>query len=334
MWFGETGTLYVADVRLIEHRDEDVEFTDLVEASGSRNLVPNASFELGGSGWSSLGSGVGWGNLARLHGRIETSGGAHGQSFLRIPVGDDQTPVLYFDYYEPVTQRELHPLAANLGWLKVVKGATYTLSAYMRANRDGVPAVLGIMSKEPTGGGNEKRQGVRLTTVWKRYSLTFSPQQRYVFVFAGPDLQREERVDVDVDAIQLEKGDQVTDFQPHRPVELAIEPSEAGGIFFDDQAGGLWLRACNQGDAVSHLRVRFRATDFEDRPAALPDRQFDVPAHATVQEKVQLPGDWKGFYRVTASQMPGIRPWPPGFDWRSCHGARSGIRCLESTMLL
>lgn len=105
IWFSETGTLYAADVRLLEHPDEDVEFTDVIEAAGSRNLVPNASFELGGSGWSSLGTGTGWGNLSRLHGRIETSGAPHGHSFLRIPIGDDQTPVLYFDYYEPVVRR-------------------------------------------------------------------------------------------------------------------------------------------------------------------------------------------------------------------------------------
>ncbi len=230
-WFTETGTLYVADVRILECGDEDAEFTDVVEGSNSRNLVPNASFELGDSGWSSLGSGVGWGNLSRLHGVIETSGGPHGRAFLRIPVGDDQTPVLYFDYYEPVVRREIRPLAANKGWIKVATGTAYTLSCHMRASREDVPAVLGVMAREPAGPGSERRQGVRLATKWKRYSLTFNPEQRYVFVFAGPDLQREERVDVDVDAMQLERGDQATEFEPHQPVELAVEPLRSRGDF-------------------------------------------------------------------------------------------------------
>ncbi len=301
IWFCETGTLYVADVRLVECRDEEVEFTDVVEPSPGKNLVPNASFELGSRGWSSLGSGIGWGNLGRLHGRVEAGPAPQGRSFLRIPVGGDQTPVLYFDYYEPLTRRETRPLAANLGWIKVEKGATYTLSCYLRASREGAPAVLGAMAKEPTGAGKRHGQGLALTMAWKRYALTFRPQQRYVFVFVGPDLQQEERVDVDVDALQLERGDAPTEFAPRRPVELALEPTEESGIFFDDQPRALRLRISNDGQAPSRLAVRFRVTDFEDKPAALPDQNLEVPARTTLEQTVPLPGDWRGFYRVSAS---------------------------------
>ncbi len=52
-------------------------------------------------------------------------------------------PVLYFDYFDPVVKRELRPLAASLGWIKVEKGAAYTLSCDMRASVAGVRAVLG-----------------------------------------------------------------------------------------------------------------------------------------------------------------------------------------------
>ena len=305
IWFNETGTLYVADVRIVEHRDEEVEFTQVVGASEGKNLVPNASFELGGSGWSSVGTGIGWGNLDRLHGRIGTSGGPDGRSFLRIPVGDALTPVLYFDYYEPVAQREFRPLAANEGWIRVVKGAAYTLSCFMRASREGVPAVLGVAAREPSGDGREHRQGLKLTTAWTRYSLTFSPEHRYVYVFAGPDLQREERVDVDIASVQLERGDRATEFEPRQPVELALVPSETGGIFYDDEAGALRLRACNYGHAPCRLTVKFRATDFDDQPAALPDRRLQLPAQSSVQEDVPLPGNWKGFYRVRASANTG-----------------------------
>jgi hypothetical protein len=304
-WFNETGTLYVADARIVEYRDEDVEFTQVVEASEGKNLVPNASFGLGGSGWSSVGTGIGWGNLDRLHGRIETSGGPDGRAFLRIPVGDAHTPVLYFDYFEPVAQREFRPLAANQGWIQVVKGAAYTLSCSMRASREGVPAVLGVAAKDPAGAGTEHRQGLNLTTAWRRYSLTFSPEHRYVYVFAGPDLPREERVDVDVGSIQLERGDGATEFEPRQPVELAIVPSETGGIFYDDQAGALLLRACNHGHAPCRLAVKFRATDFDDQPAALPNCALDIPAQSSAGQKVQLPGNWKGFYRVRASANTG-----------------------------
>ena len=110
------------------------------------------------------------------------------------------------------------------------KEAAYTLSCYLRASKEDVPALLGVMTGEPGDSGREHRQAVRLSTEWKRCSLTFKPEQRYVFVFVGPDLQREERVDVDVDAIQLERGEQPTEFQPHQPVELASSHQTLGGL--------------------------------------------------------------------------------------------------------
>ena len=248
---------------------------------------------------------AGWGNLNSLHGQIETSGAPNGQKFLRIPVGNDQTPVRYFDYYEPVFHRDIRPLAASKGWIKIAGGAPYTLSCFMRASREGVPAVLGVVARAATGGDKEHRQQVKLTTQWKRYSLTFTPEQPYAFVFAGPDLRSEERVDVDVDAIQLEKGQAPTEFQPRRPVELALDPAEEAGIFYDDQPAVLSLGVCNTGDAPCHLNVKFQVTDFEDKQVVLPDCGVDVPPQATVCQKVTLPGEWRGFYHVAASAQTG-----------------------------
>ena len=82
-------------------------------------------------------------------------GGSRGKAFLRIPVGGDQTPTLYFDYYEPIVRREGRPLAASRGWIRVEKGAAYTLSCDMRASVDGTPALLGVQSEDPAGGSNE-----------------------------------------------------------------------------------------------------------------------------------------------------------------------------------
>ncbi len=70
---------------------------------------------------------------------------------MRIPVGDEQTPVLSFDYYEPVTRREIRPLAASKGWIQVEKGAAYTLSCDLRASKQDVPALrLRVCNYGPT----------------------------------------------------------------------------------------------------------------------------------------------------------------------------------------
>jgi len=137
---------------------EVVRFTNTVPASGGVNRVPNGSFEAGEAGWSSLGHGAGyqnlwsplafnWGNLAVLHGTVERSGGSHGDAFLRIRVGGDNTPVFNFDYFYPVNHRELSPLAASLGWIEVTPGQPYAVSVDMRASREDVPAAFGVRNE-------------------------------------------------------------------------------------------------------------------------------------------------------------------------------------------
>lgn len=304
-WFNEPGTFCLDDVRIVEVSMQEIEFTDTVAPTDGKNLVPNGSFELGRAGWSSLGEGAGWGNMCRLHGRIETSGGTHGPSFLRVPLGGNETPVFYFDYFEPVVRRETRALAANLGWIPVSKGAAYTISCDMRASVDGVAAVLGVRAKDPEGGvwrnRADYRHTVKLSRSWQRYSFTFRPAQRYVFVTVGPDLEEEMRVDVDIDAIQLEQGERATGFEPRSPLEVTIEPSEAAGIFTEGDPAALSVRAYNHSAAAMNLSVAFSVTDFFDRPARLPAVSLDVPATSLAEHDVALPRDWKGYYRVQAS---------------------------------
>ncbi len=310
IWFAEPGTLWVGDVRLVESRPEEVEFTEVVPPTHATNLLPNGSFEVGPAGWMSMGAGVGWGDLHRLHGSIESTGGQHGRNFLRIPLGDGQTPVLSFDYFEPVVRRELRPLAASRGWIRVEKGEAYTLSCFMRCAKDATPALLGARAKDPAGASQDHKLAVKLTTEWKRYAVTFRPQQRYVFVYAGPDLAEEQRVDVDVDAVQLEKGEQATAFAPAGAVEFGIEPAAAGGVSFDNEDRPLILRAANHGDAAAKVTVRLSATDYLDAPAALPEQTLEIPARSNVQRPVKLPADWRGYYRVVASADGAIQSFP------------------------
>jgi len=302
IWYLEPGTLYLDDVRIVEVSPQEVEFTDVILPVGGKNLVANGSFEVGAAGWSSLGKGAGWGNLARLHGKIETSGGTHGRSFLRIPLGGDETPVLHFDYLRPVVKRELQPLAASLSWIPVEKGAPYTISCDMRASVEGVSAVLGVRAKDASDGSGyaDHRQKVTLSKSWKRHSFTFRPARRYVFITVGPDLDQETRVDVDVDAIQLERGERATAFEPRSTVEIGIEPSQAGGVFIPGEPAALRLRAWHDGPATAKVRVDFECTDFFDKPVPLPPVALDVPAASAIERDVVLPSDWKGHFRVQA----------------------------------
>lgn len=300
-WYNEPGTLYLDDVSIVEIGKQRVEFADVVPDVGAKNLIPNGSFEAGRSGWSSLSDDVGWSNLASLHGKIETSGAVHGENFLRIPLGDDNTPVLYFDYFEPTQKRQLLVLAANIGWVRVDPSKEYTLSCSMRSSVDGINAVLGVRTKDPEKrqwGKYDHRRSVKLTRSWQRYMFTFKPKHPYVFVTLGPDLKTEVRVDVDIDAVQLEEGDRATEFEPRTSIEIGVEPSEPAGIFSVGQPAYLHIRAYNQNPTAQKVCIDFEVTDFFDKPASLSPVTIDVPAGSSSEQKVDLPPDWKGYYRV------------------------------------
>jgi len=299
-WFAEPGTLYVDDVRIVETAAQRVEFTDVVPPVPSRNLLCNGSFEVGAAGWSSLGTRTGWGNLARLHGAIVAAGGPHGSAFLRIPLGGGQTPELYFDYFKPVARQILQPLAASLGWMPVEQGAAYTISCDMRTSEDGVPAVLGVRCGDPVKGSADHRQTVTLSNAWKRYSFTFRPSHPYVFAPIGPSLEEDREVYVDIDAVQLEKGDQATAFETRTPLEMGIEPAQPHGVFVQGEPAAIRLHLYNDRDTPANASIHFEATDYFDRPASMPALSLDVPAGRALAKTVDLPADWRGYYRLRA----------------------------------
>jgi len=296
---------------------ETVRFTDTVPSLGGRNLVPNGSFEAGSAGWSSLGqAGAGfknawaplpgnWGNLSTLHGTVEKGGAADGGAFLRIPVGGEDTPVFNYDYFVPVNRRELRPLAASRGWIEVTPGQPYTVSVSMRASREGVRGTFGVHLEDAatswSGAVEESLQQVALGQRWTRYSHTFTPRYAYLFVLAGPDLDHEENVAVDVDAVQLEKGAQATAFAPRQSLEVGVEAMAPDGVFTVGEPAALRIAAANSAAAPAHAVVRFTVTDFADRPVGFPEIALDVPAGASAERLVPLPPEWRGFYRVRAS---------------------------------
>ncbi len=289
-WYGEPGIFCLADVCLVEATAVAVEMTDTIPPGESRNLLPNASFECGTFGWSSLGQEAGWGNLSGLLGELVSDQAApHGGHYLRIPLGGDRTPMLYFDYLVPVAKQQLQPLVANVGWLKVQTGQPYTLSCFMRANVAGIPAVLGLRLRNPDGSRwdrQDDRHPLTLGTEWKRYSVTFTPRRRAVFVTVGPALETDCEVVVDIDAIQLEAGAEGTDFVPRNSVEVGIEPSAPAGIFTAGRENYLQLRA-SRGSLPP---VTASATDYFGQ---------DVPVPSpTAEGRIVLPADWRGYYRL------------------------------------
>ncbi|HUT32942.1 MAG TPA: carbohydrate binding domain-containing protein [Planctomycetota bacterium] len=230
LWFGSTGTLWLDDVEFAEAGPQARRPGHIIPSAGKKNLIPNASFEVGTDGWGSAGSGSGasWATpMNALFGVLDEKGAFHGKRSLRIDLSPETVPVAYFDYYGLTRSPVWAPLAANIGWIEVEPGNPYTLSTYLKADKAGVPARLAIHEFER--GQFDKL--VAVSTKWERYSLTFTPRQHWCFVAVGPDLRKSQenpnppdRATLWLDAVQLERGEAPAAFGPRDAVEAIAVP--------------------------------------------------------------------------------------------------------------
>ena len=296
IWFTETGSLDVADVRLVELEPREASFTNVVPPAAGKNLVFNGDFEMETAGWSSMGIAAGWGDLAHLHGRLEFEAKGEQPRFLRIPMGDGKTPVLGFDYYEPVLRPQLRCLAGGVGWIKVEKGQWYTLSCSMRSSVEGVRAIYGVRQQEPQKQSIDEQRQVKLTMKWQRFSFSFKPTKPWLFVFAGPDLEKDQALDVDLASVQLESGQQATAFEPRKGVDAVLVPSGGSPIFVT--GGDLWLSLYANNVTVRDDTLKVVAYDFDDQPHVLTDKPIELKAGYVMKEGVDLSSLPLGFYRV------------------------------------
>jgi hypothetical protein len=94
---------------------------------------------------------------------------------------------------------------------------------------------------------NDDRRTVTLTRQWQRFTQTFKPHKTCAFVTVGPALESdpEQLVEVDVDAVQFEAGDQASAFAPRNAVEVGVEPpplSAPAGVFVAGQEPAFCFR--------------------------------------------------------------------------------------------
>jgi hypothetical protein len=221
-WFKGTGTLWLDDVVLAESA-EGQEWFPQISTQGVKNFVPNSSFECGTANWGSFTYGLsGWaGNLYRLEGESDGTVAQHGRHSLKIALTPNTLPVFFFDYYDPIRQPVRRVLAANQGWFRVTPGEMLTLSAFLRADAEGVAAQLAA-NEAPS---HLLRKQVTVGKEWQRHEFTFTPEQPFLFIAVGLDLEASKRdaATLWLDAVQLERGDHATAYEPRQPIESFID---------------------------------------------------------------------------------------------------------------
>lgn len=296
-WFKGTGTLWLDDVVLAESEDGQQWFPQLTTAD-VKNFIPNSSFECGAANWGSFTYGLsGWaGNLYRLEGELDGTVTHHGRHSLKITLNPRTLPVFYFDYYEPVRQPVRRVLVANQGWFRVKPGEKLTLSAFMRADAEGVVAQMAANEAS----GRLLRQSVTVGTTWQRQVFTFTPQQPFLFIAAGLDLeasQREAAV-LWLDAIQLERGGQATAYAPRHPVECFAETGVSGNTFTNVKAGAAFtVRTFNDTPQSQTVHGDLTITDFFDRKVFAQHVSLNVPGQSAATAQIhEACKDQRGFF--------------------------------------
>jgi len=147
--------------------------------------------------------------------------------------------VFFFDYYDPVRQPVRRVLAANQGWFQVRPGEKLTLSAFLRADAEGVEAQLAA-NEAPS---NLLRKQVTVGKEWQRYEFTFTPTQPFLFIAIGLDLEASKR---DAATLWAGRGPTGARRPRHRlrtpPASRILHRDRCNGNIFTNAANGLALK--------------------------------------------------------------------------------------------
>lgn len=269
--------------------------------------MPNSSFECGRDGWSSIGQVTGWGgDLSSLYGLIQKENAYDGSYCFKIELGEGKTPVTHFAIYPSAKIIQKAPLVGNIGWLRVEKGASYTFSAYMRADRDNVPAklVLWLGTDQREWAQPDKRyKDVILTKNWKRYSFTLTVEEPDVFISLGPDLTAYpgDCATVWIDAVQLEKGNEATEYIYREDVGIGFDSEKFGDVFSYPEPVNFKLFADNRTSKQAKIRFKVELTDYFDNRIPEIIKELTIPANSLLDNKLEMGISKLGHYRGTIS---------------------------------
>ena len=295
--FDSLGTVWIDRVSLIDTAPPP--FPNEVDLGQVKNRIPNSSFEVGTFGWGTYGS-------TFLVGEIDETTAAQGGTSFKLDLSPGKLPVEWNDFTYALRGKPTHTPQRGLslvsvGYVPVAKGQPLCLSAYLKLDRPG-QVKMGLI--EDTGG--ERATVIDVGTEWKRYSATLTPQAEHAFVrFA-----LEGAADVLwVDAVQLEAGDQPTDYAPALPVEIGFDTGREGNLYHVGETAAAKMRLYNSSEKDAMMPIRFSVEGFRHETVSEMTDTCHAPAGRTAWRMIDLPGlagkDRKpntdaGFYRLHA----------------------------------
>jgi len=300
----EFGTLWIDGVSITCSVPTIPRYTPQLSPGTGPNLLPNGSFEVGRQGWFTLGTKTAWGgDLAGLFGEISEDTPLEGRKSLKIEMGAGKSPVTFYDCWPAARVVQDTLLAANLGWIDVTPGEQYTLSAYMKANRQGVVGRLQIhQAKTPLAEGiEESHKDVELTEDWARYTLSVKAQTSQIFVAVGPDITASPGIGATtwLSGVQFESGSIPTPVVQRDPVEIGFEVAPGSRIYSPQEGPKITVHAASNLSAACQVLLHATVRDYFGRIAARSQLLMDVPAAAKAESSWQLSQLGRGFFTAT-----------------------------------
>lgn len=253
--FDSTGTLWLDRVSLRETAAPKL--PNVIDLGNVRNRIPNSSFEVGTYGWGTYGH-------TFLVGEIDQTTAWHGSCSFKLDLSPNKLPIHWNDFTysqrgKPTRTRPSVSLV-TAGYLPVTPGKPMVLSAYVKADRMGGKAHLGLVEEDGSERGSAREIGVE----WSRISVSLVPQSATAFVRVAlePGNSQTPPSRLWVDAVQLECGEQPTDYHPALPIEVGFDTERVGNLYHVGEAARAKMNVYNSTDRLQVANVRFRTEDF------------------------------------------------------------------------
>jgi len=269
---------------------------DLLDERPPKNLIPNSSFECGEVGWQSsiIFADAHHCNLFKLVGETtEVVGAPHGRRALSIKFSKPFHQL--FSFSSRIAHTALL-LITNSRWLRLLCGETYTVSAFIKTSGNSVGATIGVYFAD----GRRIERRIDAPNDWRRFSLVFKAIDRHARVAFGFEQLSPfvNDAELNVDAVQLELGKKLSQYEPHSQVEVFVISNSLGNIWVSKKDANLRLLAYNDGSDI-HTNLDVRVCDFQDIPVMERSLSIHVPSKGAVDISLEnmLPSAL-GFYNV------------------------------------
>jgi hypothetical protein len=315
-YFLSTGILYLDDVVLENYPGQQRQWFPQISVEGVVNAVPNSSFECGTAEWGSLSVGRRYSwmeGLFNLFGRCDNTTSFNGTCSLKTEFSKNKPVLLHTVYPVPATLHISDNLVGYNGWFKVNPGERYVFSAYVKADRPGIPVRITILHAD---GGHWSPRVHTVTTEWVRIEESFVARQPFVTCCVGMSFEENGSSEgtLWIDAIQFERGTKATQYRTREEAEARLETGNVGNIFTNPASGLIFqLLAYNSTDSPKILRGRLTATDFMEQVIWQEEVKLSLPAGKSVQQIYRnILKERQGFFRLR---------------WQPERGLEQSIRC-------